>query len=154
MSKVQLVIPEALAPVFVQAQKDFDYHKNIHEFEVLSFKEYGKGLMKRCGLSPDAYMQMAFQLAQYKLHGHAAATYESTQTRAFAYGRTEVTRSCSVESLRWVKAMLADSRDPDAYKRDLLNEATNGERIPAFVGALVQSLGWVILVMAEVWVLQ
>jgi hypothetical protein len=34
---------------------------------------------------------------------------------------------------------------------DLLNEATNGERIPAFVGALVQSLGWVILVMAEVW---
>ncbi|MBK9418749.1 MAG: hypothetical protein IPN62_16080 [Flavobacteriales bacterium] len=34
---------------------------------------------------------------------------------------------------------------------DLLNEATDGERIPAFVGVLVQSLGWVILVVVEVW---
>ena len=34
---------------------------------------------------------------------------------------------------------------------DLLNEATDGERIPAFVGVLVQSLGWVILVVVEMW---
>ena len=123
LKKLSFTIPEDLVPTFSKAHKEFDYHKNIHEFTVLSFKDYGKGLMKTCGFSPDAFVQMAFQLAYYKLRGRAVATYESTQTRAFLYGRTEVTRSCSLESLRWVKAMQEDSRDPDSYKLELLNEA-------------------------------
>jgi carnitine O-acetyltransferase len=49
---------------------------------------------------------MAIQLAQYKYKGRVVATYESAQTRAYEYGRTETCRSVSVESKLFCEAML------------------------------------------------
>lgn len=37
---------------------DVDLHLMIHD-------QYGKGFIKRCNISPDAYIQMALQLAYY-----------------------------------------------------------------------------------------
>ena len=51
---------------------------------------YGKGLIKKFKMSPDAYAQMAIQLAYYRLKGTVRATYESAQTRKYLAGRTEV----------------------------------------------------------------
>ena len=34
---------------------------------ILMHPAYGKGFMKKCNLSPDAYIQMALQLAYYRL---------------------------------------------------------------------------------------
>uniref|UniRef100_A0A1I7XIN5 Carn_acyltransf domain-containing protein n=1 Tax=Heterorhabditis bacteriophora TaxID=37862 RepID=A0A1I7XIN5_HETBA len=31
------------------------------------FKDFGKGLIKKCGVSPDAFVQMAIQLANYRI---------------------------------------------------------------------------------------
>jgi len=41
------------------------------------------------GLSPDAYVQMALQLAWYKTRGRFTATYETALTRAFDKARIE-----------------------------------------------------------------
>lgn len=123
VNKLEFGIPKDLKAIFSKARKDFADTANLHVFDVLSFKTFGKGLIKRAGMSPDAFLQMAFQLAHFKLVGKLAATYESTQTRAFAYGRTEVTRSCSVQALRWVRSMEPDSRDPADFKLDLLKQA-------------------------------
>jgi carnitine O-acetyltransferase len=49
---------------------------------------------------------MAIQLAQYKYTGKVVATYESAQTRAYEYGRTETCRSVSVESKAYVEKMV------------------------------------------------
>lgn len=63
-------------------------------------------MIKEWKLSPDSFIQMVFQLAYYRFSGgKLVATYESTQTRIFAYGRTEVTRSPSLEALEWIKSM-------------------------------------------------
>ena len=51
---------------------------------------YGKGLIKKFKMSPDAYAQMAIQLAYFRLKGAVRATYESAQTRKYLAGRTEV----------------------------------------------------------------
>lgn len=56
-------------------------------------------------LSPDAYIQMALQLAWYKNQGKFSAVYETASTRLFLHGRTEVIRSLSRESLLFVQAM-------------------------------------------------
>ena len=61
--------------------------------------------MKQSGYSPDAYVQMAIQLAIYRLFGKQAATYEASQVRIFLHGRTETTRSVSQGSEKFVKAM-------------------------------------------------
>ncbi|CAF0890566.1 unnamed protein product [Didymodactylos carnosus] len=66
---------------------------------------YGKGFMKKCKLSPDAYIQMALQLAHYRDSGKFNLTYEASMTRLFREGRTETVRSCSIESTQWVKSM-------------------------------------------------
>jgi carnitine O-acetyltransferase len=59
--------------------------------------------MKQSGYSPDAYVQMAMQIATYRLWGEQAGTYEATQVRPFLHGRTETTRSVSFESSVLVK---------------------------------------------------
>jgi carnitine O-acetyltransferase len=53
--------------------------------------------------SPDATVQMALQLAFYRIHGRPCPTYESASTRLFLHGRTETVRSCSIESLAFTK---------------------------------------------------
>ena len=37
------------------------------EFYVFSFREFGKGKVKKCRVSPDAFIQMALQLAYYRV---------------------------------------------------------------------------------------
>ncbi|KAI9350482.1 acyltransferase ChoActase/COT/CPT [Zopfochytrium polystomum] len=76
-----------------------------HDLKVVTFEGFGKNFIKKLQLSPDAFAQMAIQLAFFKMYGYVVPTYESAQTRKYAYGRTETCRSVSVESVAWVKAM-------------------------------------------------
>ena len=55
--------------------------------------------------SPDAFAQMAFQLAHVRAKGHVGATYESIATRAFKHGRTEAMRVVTPEILAFTGAM-------------------------------------------------
>ena len=101
-----------------KAASDFDAMRNSLDLEVQSFRGYGSEWIKKHGkCSPDAYVQMAIQLAMGKLSSSSSssstitpyvpmATYESTQIRTFKYGRTETTRSVSAQSVDWVEAML------------------------------------------------
>lgn len=50
-------------------------------------------------------MQMAMQLAYYRLHGKVVLTYESATTRLYYHGRTETIRPVSDHSVAFVKAM-------------------------------------------------
>lgn len=56
-------------------------------------------------LSPDAYIQMALQLAWYRSRGTFTATYETVLTRLFDRGRTETIRTLTADSRAWVLAM-------------------------------------------------
>ncbi|XP_023170775.1 carnitine O-palmitoyltransferase 1, liver isoform isoform X2 [Drosophila hydei] len=78
---------------------------NELDLRILVHQEYGKGFMKKCRLSPDAFIQMALQLAYYRDAGRFSLTYEASMTRLFREGRTETVRPCTIESSAWVKAM-------------------------------------------------
>ncbi|XP_050294303.1 choline O-acetyltransferase, partial [Anthonomus grandis grandis] len=86
--------------------KDLDY-------QVYRFTSYGKDFIKSCRVSPDVFIQLALQLAYYKLYGKLAATYESASTRRFLLGRVDCIRSASPEALQWVKAMTQPKEDND-----------------------------------------
>ena len=60
--------------------------------------------MKKAKVSPDGWMQMAFQLAYYRQHGKSVPTYEAASTRKFLTGRTETVRTLSVDSVAFTKA--------------------------------------------------
>ncbi|KAJ2996808.1 Carnitine O-acetyltransferase mitochondrial [Globomyces sp. JEL0801] len=89
-----------------KAIKQFNDNCAKHQLNVVTFDGYGKNQIKKFGVSPDAYAQMAIQLAYYKLHGVSRATYESAGTRKFKHGRTEAGRTVSVDTVAWVKAMV------------------------------------------------
>ncbi|EQC30009.1 hypothetical protein SDRG_12289 [Saprolegnia diclina VS20] len=57
------------------------------------------------GIGTDGVMQMAIQLAHFRLHGHFVSTYESASTAAFKHGRTETIRSCTNEAVAFCTAM-------------------------------------------------
>ncbi|XP_077993056.1 carnitine O-palmitoyltransferase 1, muscle isoform-like isoform X2 [Glandiceps talaboti] len=72
---------------------------------IINHDDYGKGFVKKCKVSPDAYIQLALQLAYYRDSGHFALTYESSMTRLFLHGRTETVRSLTNEAAAFVRAM-------------------------------------------------
>ncbi|EYC08096.1 hypothetical protein Y032_0067g117 [Ancylostoma ceylanicum] len=86
------------------------------------FTEYGKDFMKTIGVSPDAFIQMALQLAYYKDQGKFELTYEPAVMRLYRDGRTETVRSCSMESCDFVRAML-DENESDQTRMSLLRRA-------------------------------
>ena len=67
---------------------------------------FGKRLIKKCGVSPDAFVQLALQLANYRDQGSFSLTYEASMTRLFREGRTETVRSCTNEMAAFVKAIV------------------------------------------------
>ncbi|XP_055896071.1 carnitine O-acetyltransferase-like isoform X2 [Biomphalaria glabrata] len=96
-------------------------------FQSLFFKHYGKTFIKSQRLSPDAFIQVAFQLAYYRLYKEPCATYETGSLRKFQLGRTDTIRSCSSASLQFSKAM-EDPSVPDSKKVDLLRQAVVSHR--------------------------
>ncbi|XP_038663259.1 carnitine O-palmitoyltransferase 1, liver isoform isoform X1 [Scyliorhinus canicula] len=94
----QEVIMKSLS-VAQQLADDVDFHS-------FPFDNFGKGLIKRCRISPDAFVQMALQLAHYRDKGTFCLTYEASMTRLFREGRTETVRSCSSQATKFVLAMM------------------------------------------------
>ena len=91
-----------------------------NEFECLDFSAYGKNFITSMGISPDAYVQMAFQAAYYGLYGRVECTYEPAMTKKFLHGRTEAIRTVSEESVDFVQTFWADNeaqKKVDALKK-------------------------------------
>jgi carnitine O-acetyltransferase len=76
----------------------------------VSFEDFGTDRAKQLGMSPDGFVQMAYQLAHKRAKGFVGATYESISTRQFRNGRTEAMRVVTPEVVRFVATM----DDPDA----------------------------------------
>ena len=111
-----------------------------------SFQGYGSNFIKQSGYSPDAFVQMAMQLATFRLwDGKQAGTYESTQVRPFLHGRTETTRSVSIESAKFVHRLGVrpawDEGDASVRKEklELLQRAVNAHI--KYIGLAAQAQG-------------
>jgi carnitine O-acetyltransferase len=98
-------------PPTAQPHPDVKHHRRTfedwvgqHEIHPFRFAAYGSDwIKKQAQTSPDAYVQMAMQIATYRLwNGEQGGTYEATQVRPFLHGRTETTRSVSTQSAELV----------------------------------------------------
>ncbi|KAG7267656.1 hypothetical protein CRUP_002024 [Coryphaenoides rupestris] len=81
--------------------------KNL-DMDAYNFKFYGKEFIKKQRMSPDAYIQVALQLAFYRCNGRLVSTYESASIRRFQEGRVDNIRSATLEALAFVKSMTGD----------------------------------------------
>ncbi|KAL0178817.1 hypothetical protein M9458_024259, partial [Cirrhinus mrigala] len=95
------------------------------DLNVFTFAAYGKEFIKQQKMSPDAYIQLALQLAFYR---RLVSTYESASLRRFRQGRVDNIRSATPEALEFVKAM-TDGRTStqDAEKMEKLRAAVDAQ---------------------------
>ncbi|XP_039365912.1 carnitine O-palmitoyltransferase 1, brain isoform isoform X2 [Mauremys reevesii] len=120
--KLQWEIPEECRRVIQGSLRAAQALADDVDFHTFAFKDFGKGLIKKCRTSPDSFIQLALQLAHFRDKGKFCLTYEAAMTRLFREGRTETVRSCSIESCSFVRAM-TDSTQSAAQRLALFRVA-------------------------------
>ena len=88
-----------------KALDQFDDQISQIHLRALTFNHFGEDTIKALGVSPDAFVQLALQLAQYRLWGRLYTIGESVLMRKFLHGRTEVFQTISPASHQFVLAM-------------------------------------------------
>jgi len=65
VEKVEFNLPDSVKDGIDQAKKDYEQTTNSLSVNIFQFHEFGRSLVKKSKLSPDAVMQLAFQVAYY-----------------------------------------------------------------------------------------
>ncbi|WFC99747.1 carnitine O-acetyltransferase [Malassezia yamatoensis] len=121
--KVEFVVDDKIQTAIQTAENNAKAIVEASDIGVLWFDEYGANWIKKVAKqAPDAYLQMALQIAYASVHQRQTATYETASTRLFRHGRTDVIRSFSNEAYQLVKAIRQGKSSEELYK--LLSEAT------------------------------
>ncbi|KAE9553994.1 hypothetical protein FO519_002811 [Halicephalobus sp. NKZ332] len=83
-------------------------NRSVQDLEIrfFSFEGFGKDVPKKAKLSPDSFIQLAFQATFYKLHGVFPPTYETATLRKFDEGRTDTIRLPNKASAAFTKAFV------------------------------------------------
>ncbi|BGP23577.1 hypothetical protein JCM10295v2_002476 [Rhodotorula toruloides] len=128
-SRLEWVVDDKTREAIGKAVKTVEEIAADSDGKMLWYDEYGAGWIKKVGKqSPDAYLQMALQLAYHKTHNEPTATYETASTRLFLHGRTDVIRTFSEDSWRWVQAMRDEKVDAKT-RYELLSNATKAHNL-------------------------
>lgn len=94
--------------------------KHKEKVEDLAFgiinMDFGNNKIKELRYSPDAFLHLALQLAQYRTYGSLRSTYEAVSTRIYLKGRTECNRPISMEVLDFVKEFDKTNNDTKKLK--------------------------------------
>ncbi|MFD3607579.1 choline/carnitine O-acyltransferase [Streptomyces atroolivaceus] len=98
------------------AAEEFAAYGRDTATRTVSFDDFGSTAAKALGVSPDAFVQAAYQLAHQRAKGHLGATYESIATRQYRHGRTEAMRVVTPEMPAFVAAMDDPAADRDTRR--------------------------------------
>nr|WP_221494427.1 choline/carnitine O-acyltransferase [Actinomadura coerulea] len=102
---IEFTLDDALRRDIGDAAAAFAAYGAATATATVSFDDFGTESVKQLKMSPDAFVQMAYQLAHKRAKGRVGATYESIATRQYRNGRTEAMRVVTPEALRFVEAM-------------------------------------------------
>jgi carnitine O-acetyltransferase len=114
IAPVEFTLTGDLTADIETATKEFLTYTEDTATSTVSFEDFGADRAKSLRVSPDAFVQLAFQLAHHRAKGFTGATYESIATRTFRNGRTEAMRVVTPEIVAFVTAM----DDPDGTKAE------------------------------------
>ncbi|WP_329056473.1 choline/carnitine O-acyltransferase [Amycolatopsis sp. NBC_01488] len=118
---VEFALTDALREDALAAGAAFRAYADATATQTVSF-DFGANRAKELGMSPDAFAQMAYQLAHRRAKGLTGATYESIATRQFQNGRTEAMRVVTPEVVKFVDTVESGTASADE-KREAFRTA-------------------------------
>ncbi|MES9609480.1 choline/carnitine O-acyltransferase [Actinomadura sp. NPDC000929] len=121
---IEFTLDDALRRDIGDAAAAFAAYGAATATATVSFDDFGTESIKQLKMSPDAFVQMAYQLAHKRAKGRVGATYESIATRQYRNGRTEAMRVVTPEVLRFVEAMGDPAAGPGP-RRDAFRAAAD-----------------------------
>ncbi len=102
---VVFTLDEAQRAQVHDAARAFAEYGEATATTTVAFEDFGADTAKSLGVSPDAFVQLAYQLAHRRAKGHLGATYESIATRQYRHGRTEAMRVITPQMQAFAEAM-------------------------------------------------
>lgn len=103
VQNLKFTLDDSLKKSIENAQIDFQERASMLDGALLDWRGHGKKFITSSGFSPDAYVQMAFQLTQKRLFGQLVSTYESSNVKHYKAGRTECVRSATSDAKAFVE---------------------------------------------------
>ena len=129
-TKLRWDLPAPARDLIAKCKKEAELFINDFDLHILNHDSFGKAEIKKCKTSPDAFIQMALQLAYARQNeGRQCMTYESSMTRLFREGRTETVRPCTKESSNWVKSMLKSEKNSVEERKRLFQKAVEKHQL-------------------------
>ncbi|XGW05769.1 hypothetical protein V3C99_016266 [Haemonchus contortus] len=104
--RLPVEVTDEMASAIERSYSEYAKLRDDVDLAATLFRDFGKGHIKKCGLSPDAFVQMAIQLANYRDQNRFVLTYEAASVRFYKNSRTETLRSVTDESCEFVYAMI------------------------------------------------
>ncbi|KAI1902454.1 hypothetical protein AGOR_G00044940 [Albula goreensis] len=104
------------------AKQNLDILINDLDISCFTFRQFGKEFPKQVNLSPHSFIQVALQLAYYRVHKEVCASCDTASLRVFRGGRTDYIRSPTNQALQFVLAF-DDPSVTREVKLDLLKQA-------------------------------
>jgi len=123
-AELEFVLDDDLRGAIRRAHDEFAAFLDGTATTLVAFDDFGADTAKALGVSPDAFVQAAYQVAHRRAKGVTGATYESIATRQFRRGCTEAMRVVTPEMVAFVDLM----QDPQASaddRRTALRAATD-----------------------------
>ncbi|TDD39226.1 choline/carnitine O-acyltransferase [Actinomadura sp. KC06] len=121
---IEFVLDDELRRDIRDAASSFAAYGAATATTTVSFDGFGADAIKRLKMSPDAFVQMAYQLAHKRAKGFVGATYESIATRQYRNGRTEAMRVVTPEAVHFAEIM-DDPGSGRTIRRDAFRAAAD-----------------------------
>ncbi|VDM96785.1 unnamed protein product, partial [Thelazia callipaeda] len=150
---IEFTLTDSLRGIIQEAQEKHSLVGSKLSFGTVEFFGINRQMIKCSKLSPDSILQLAIQLAFYRLHKRFVPTYESCSTAAFLGGRTECIRSATVATSNAVLAIDQSRSNVGEHLKKctvthslLVKEAATGQGFDRHLMGLritADRLGWI-----------
>ncbi|XP_027219853.1 carnitine O-palmitoyltransferase 2, mitochondrial isoform X1 [Penaeus vannamei] len=122
--RLEFNLTPGLKQAIENAVQVYEANTSALQVDVLESDVFGKNSCKKHKVSPDAMMQLGFQVAYYLQNGTTVATYESCSTSAFKHGRTETVRPATLETSAFSRAVASSQPPSNAELKKIIMECS------------------------------
>ncbi|KAJ8975817.1 hypothetical protein NQ317_013748 [Molorchus minor] len=124
ITRLDMHLNDKLKNDIIEAREEYKRFYKSLDIDYLIFNRIGKNVCKKQAVSPDAIMQLGFQVGYYKMTGKFVPSYESCSTAAFKHGRTEAVRPCTSATKAFTLAITSKNKPSTSELKIMISDCS------------------------------